>query len=71
MAKAKKLTEEDKQALLDRDWWSAAAEVVDCKLHGFTYRHSASFWTPDGRTTVEVPGWLAEKLIALAINKHA
>jgi hypothetical protein len=66
MKTKKRLTDEDKQALKDAKWWRETAAIIGCTLHGFTYRHVASFHNPTMTTTVEIPGWLAEKIRGLA-----
>lgn len=45
---SRKLTKEDKQALLDRDWWRQF-ERNGWQLHGFTFRVDALFVKYDER----------------------
>lgn len=60
-----------KEVLEDAAWWTAAAKVIGATVCGFTYRKAATFHSPDGRTTAEVPGWMADALIAIAAARQS
>lgn len=51
----------------DREWWNAIGEWLGLKLYGWDYRHVASFYDNESAksytgVTVEIPGWLAQRL---------
>lgn len=50
------------QSLINMQWWEETAELIGCTLNGFTDRSSASFISPAGNDTVNIPGWLALKI---------
>lgn len=58
------------EIIADAEWWRQVASVIGCRSYGFTYRQRATFITPDGHGTVEIPGWLALELRRLAGIDH-
>jgi hypothetical protein len=59
------MNKEDKQAIVDAKWWRYIAEAVDCSVIGFTYREYATFRHLDTHQTVEVPGFLAQRILEM------
>lgn len=47
----------------DRDWWRSAGNILGLELRGWTFRNEASFADRDTDRRVEIPGWLAERIL--------
>jgi hypothetical protein len=56
--------------LADRDYWRSVGALLGVKLYAFTDRYAADFYDVHGeasqREMVAIPGWLANRIIALA-----
>lgn len=61
------LSESDRRAIEDMEWWRKVAEAMDCKLYGYSYRHSASIYHPHPAyfELIDIPGWFGEKILDL------
>lgn len=47
----------------DRDWWRSAGNILGLELRGWTFRNEASFADRETGRRVEMPGWLAERIL--------
>ena len=47
----------------DLDWWRSAGNILGLELRGWTFRNEASFAERDTDRRVEMPGWLAERIL--------
>jgi len=63
---ARKLSREDRQALKDAEWWKSFAAHYGWKLHGFSYRASASFFKDGHHNAFSVDGPVLEALLQKA-----
>jgi len=53
------MNKQEKEVHADWEYWKRVATLLGVDLHGWSYRHSASFFNPH----IEVAGLVAEKLI--------
>ena len=63
MSKAKE--DELKQTLDDRDWWQEAGNLLNLELRGWTFRSGALFTDRQTGKSLELPGSVAARLIAI------
>lgn len=61
--------EEVRQVLADRDWWREVAALIGGHLHSFTYRNKALISRGEDGRQVDLPGWVAKRILELASNK--
>ena len=55
------------QILKDKEYWIEIGKIIDCKLYGFTERHSATFMRDN--EVIQIPGWLANIIKELHDSK--
>lgn len=58
------MIDEKARVFSDRDWWQSAGDAFDLDLRGWTDRNEASFADNKTGRRLEMPGWLAERIIA-------
>lgn len=58
--------EEIAQITSDGQWWDGCAALVDCRVVGFTDRTHAGMQNQYNNEYVEIPGWLANRIIQLS-----
>lgn len=58
------MIDEKARVFSDRDWWQSAGDAFDLDLRGWTDRNEASFADKASGRRFEMPGWLAERILA-------
>lgn len=62
--------DEKARVYTDRDWWRSAGDLLGLELRGWTFRNEASFADKETACGVEIPGWLAERILAYESAKQ-